>query len=75
MDSGTGTAWWRQLAGMYQGLLFLEGHIFSAGAAGGEDGVRRAAVPAGAGSSRHPGAASRLAARRLRAGATLSLFR
>ena len=75
MGSANQNGWRRQLAAMYQGLLFLEGHIVEPGVAGGEGGGCRVQAPAGA-AARHPaGAASRLAARRLRAGTTLSLFR
>jgi hypothetical protein len=67
---------WAQLAGMYQGLLFLGGHIVDPDLAGGEERDARARdAAAEAAAHRHARAQVRLDARRLRAGTALSLFR
>jgi hypothetical protein len=67
---------WNQLAGMYQGLLFLGGHIVDPDVAAGEDCDARARdAAAEAAAHRHAQAQVRLDARRLRTGAALSLFR
>ena len=67
---------WRQLAGMYQGLLFLGGHIVDPDVAAGEDCDARAREAADeAAAHRHARAQVRLDVRRLRAGTALSLFR
>lgn len=75
MDS-TNNGWWRQLAAMYQGLLFLDGHIVDPPAVAGEDRDGAGQVLEGARAGhRHPRARIRLDARRLRAGIAFSLFR
>jgi len=67
---------WNQLAGMYQGLLFLGGHIVDPEVAAGEDCDARArAADDEAAAHRHARAQVRLDARRLRASTALSLFR
>lgn len=76
MSSTNRSGWWRQLAAMYQGLLFLDGHIVDTGVASGEH--RDGTVRVGEGERaqhRHERALIRLDARRLRAGTALSLFR
>lgn len=77
MGSGNRKQVWQQLAVMYQGLLFLGGHVVDPGLASGEDrrqpGAGEAADEAAA--YRHARARVRLDARRMRAGPVLSLFR
>jgi|GEM_PF-634801 len=76
MSSEDRKQWWRHLAGMGQGLLFLGGHIVDPGVAAGEGrnvcerSPVRAAVP-----RRRRRASLRLGFRRLRAATALSLFR
>ena len=76
MGSGNLKQVWHQLAVMYQGLLFLGGHVVDPGLATGEDRRARSRDATGeAAAHRHSRAQVRLDVRRMRAGTTLSLFR
>ena len=65
---------WRQLAVMYQGLLFLGGHVVDPGLATGEDRRARSRDATGeAAAHRHSRAQVRLDVRRMRAGKSMFL--
>ncbi|WP_372017127.1 hypothetical protein [Pseudoxanthomonas sp. 10H] len=66
--------WLRQLAQMYQGLLFLDGH-FSRPEAPADPGGRPVPAAGAHGHGRPPGATTRPAGPRGRAATVLSLFR
>lgn len=73
MQSETRKAWWQQLSGMSQGMLFLHGHVTHPDAL--ESTPRAARVRDEAGARRHARAVQRLGERRLREMTSLSLFR
>ncbi|KAF1724244.1 hypothetical protein [Pseudoxanthomonas japonensis] len=76
MQTETRKQWWQQLAGMSQGMLFLQGHVaHSLDDAAQAQGERRHHVHDAAGKARHQRAVQRLGERRLRAMTSLSLFR